>query len=143
MHRGDRWTAESNLRSLKTFLRIDILRGQTHGVARKGLGMHVLAYNVIRLLTWRAATDHGRGLHRWSFKGTLHRLRSTWPMSVMLSVYHRARTDAMLRVLLQYIGDDLVPDRPEPRRRKRRPKNCTLLQRPRDSYRRDRDPNAR
>ena len=142
----DRWTAELNLRSLKTSLGMDVLRGQTPDVVRKEITMHLLAYNLIRLLMWQSASEQGRDLHRLSFTGTLHRLRRAWPMLAMLSGRYDARADALLRVLLQFIGDDHVPDRPdrlEPRRRKRRPKNYTLLQKPRDFYRRHGDPDAR
>ena len=108
--------------------------------------MHLLAYNLIRLLMWQSASEHGRDLHRLSFAGTLHRLRSAWPMLALLSGRHAAHADALLGVLLQFIGDDPVPDRPdrlEPRRRKRRPKNYSLLQKPRETYRRQGDPDAR
>ena len=142
----DRWTAELNLKNLKTSLGMDVLRGQTPDVVRKEITMHLLAYNLIRLLMWQAASEHGRDLHRLSFTGTLHRLRRVWPMLAMLSGRDDARTDALLSVLLQFIGDDHVPDRLdrlEPRRRKRRPKNYSLLQKPRDFYRRNGDAHAR
>ena len=142
----DRWTAELNLRSLKTFLGMDILRGQTPDVVRKEITMHLLAYNLIRLLMWQAAAEYGRDLHRLSFTGTLHRLRSAWPMLALLSGRRHAEAAALCGVLLALIGHDHVPDRPErlePRRRKRRPKNYSLLQKPRDFYRRNGDPHAR
>lgn len=142
----NRWSAELNLRSLKTFLGMDILRGQTPDVVRKEIAMHLLAYNLIRLLMWQAAAEHGRDLHRLSFTGTLHRLRSAWPMLALLSGRHRAGAAALCGVLLQFIGHDHVPDRPdrlEPRRRKRRPKNYSLLQNPRDTYRSSGDPHVR
>jgi len=142
----DRWTAELNLRSLKTSLGMDVLRGQTPDVVRKEIAMHLLAYNLIRLLMWRAAAEHGRDLHRLSFTGTLHRLRSAWPMLALLSGHREKSADALLSVLLQSISRDEVPHRPdrfEPRRRKRRPKNYSLLQKNRDAYRRQGDPHAR
>ena len=72
----DRWTAELNLRNLKTALGMDILHGQSPDVVRKEVAMHLLAYNLIRLLMWQAAERHGCTLHRLSFTGTLHRLRA-------------------------------------------------------------------
>ena len=44
----DRWTVELNLRSLKTHLGMDVLRGQSPDVIRKEIAMHLLAYNLIR-----------------------------------------------------------------------------------------------
>jgi hypothetical protein len=132
----DRWTVELNLRSLKTHLGLEVLRGQSQDVVRKEIAMHFLAYNLIRLLMWRAATEHGRDLHRLSFTGTLHRLRTTLPVLVGLSKRNAA---VLLRHLLKWIASDRVPDRPnrfEPRRKKRRPKPHRLLTKPRAWYRR-------
>ena len=140
----DRWTAELNLRSLKTHLGMEMLRGETPDVVRKEIGLHLLAYNLIRLLMWQAARAYGRDLHRLSFTGTLHRLRSVLPWVFLGSA---GRPAATLRVcLLHWIAQDELPDRPnrwEPRRRKRRPKTYSLLQKPRRWYRQHGDPHAR
>jgi IS4 transposase len=131
----DRWTAELNFRSLKTALGMDILHGKSVDVVSKEIVMHLVAYNLIRLLMWRAAAQHGRDLHRLSFTGTLHRWRATLP----LLIQHRTLADTLrlIGLTLQWIADDLVPDRPdrlEPRRRKRRPKQYNVLQHPRGWY---------
>jgi len=139
----DRWTAELNLRSLKIGLGMDVLRGQSVDVVRKEIHMHVLAYNLIRLLMWQAARPHGRALHRLSFVGTLHRLRAALPLLLAGGRGSAARLGAQLRLA---IATDLLPDRPdrwEPRRRKRRPKNYSLLVKPRRWYRTHGDPDAR
>jgi len=131
----DRWTAELNLRSLKTQLGMDVLRGQSEDVVRKEILMHLLAYNLIRVLMWEAACEHRRPLHRLSFTGTLHRRRALQPWMML---EHSAQTaSALLNVLRSWIAQDVVPDRPgrvEPRRRKRRPKEYSLLQQPRSHY---------
>lgn len=139
----DRWLAELNLRSLKTHLGMEILRGKSEDVVRKEIIAHMLAYNLIRLLMWRAAREHGRDLHRLSFTGTLHRLRKTMPQ--MMTSSARCERE-MLQVLFAQIAHDRLPDRPgrsEPRRRKRRPKNYSLLTKPRQHYRLHGDPDAR
>lgn len=140
----DRWTVELNLRSLKTALGMDVLRGQCPDVVRKEIAMHLLAYNLIRLVMWHAARQHGRDLHRLSFTGTLHRLRFALPTLIFQpdSPHHIQ----LLRFLLAWIAADTVPDRPnriEPRRRKRRPKNYSVLTKPRHWYHTHRDPGAR
>ena len=140
----DRWTVELNLRNLKVALGMDVLRGQCPDVVRKEIAMHLLAYNLIRLVMWHAARQHGRDLHRLSFTGTLCRLRFALPMLIFQpGSPHHIR---LLRSLLAWIAADTVPDRPdriEPRRRKRRPKPYSLLTKPRRWYHTHRDPGAR
>lgn len=140
----DRWTAELNLRSIKTHLGMEILRGQTVNVVGKEIAMHMLAYNLIRLLMWHAARQHQRDLHRLSFTGTLHRLRAAIP--IMLFHARGGRLNAVLEHLMLCIAQDQLPVRPnriEPRRVKRRPKQYSLLVKPRHWYRNHPDPGAR
>jgi hypothetical protein len=141
----DRWTAELNLRSLKTAMQMEVLRGMTPDVVGKEIAMHLLAYNLIRLMMWHAARSHGCDLHRLSFTGTLHRLRHALP----LLIFKRAGRTAAGRLtflLMAWLADDTIPDRPnriEPRRVKRRPKQYSRLVKPRRWYRRNRDTGAR
>jgi len=140
----DRWMAELNFRSLKPALGMDVLRGQSVDVVRKEIAMHLIAYNLIRLLMWQAAAEHGRDLRRLSFTGTLHRCRTTLPLLIQNRLPGHAIR--LISLVLRWIADDLVPDRPnrvEPRRRKRRPKEYSLLEHPRDYYRNRRDSGAR
>jgi hypothetical protein len=140
----DRWMAELNLRSIKTHLGMDVLRGQSVDVVTKEIVMHLIVYNLIRLLMWNAAREHGRDLHRLSFTGTLHRLRDVFPL--MLQAKGRAEGLRLIALLLRWIANDQVPDRPnrmEPRRKKRRPKEYSLLNRPRKWYHRHGDKHAR
>lgn len=130
----DRWTAELNPRSLKTFLRMEVPRGESADVVRKEIAVHLLVYNLIRLLMWHAAVQHGRDLHRLSFTGTLHRLRKAMPLMSTTP----AKAAALLAYLIESIAEDALPHRPdrvEPRRLKRRPKPYPLLTRPRREYR--------
>jgi hypothetical protein len=139
----DRWTVELNIRSLKTHLGMDVLRGKSEDVVRKEIAVHLLAYNLIRLLMWRAAGQHSRNLHRLSFTGTLHRLRQVAASMMLAPHQDDARQTACM---LAWIAADLVPDRPdrmEPRRRKRRPKEYSLLTKPRAWYHKHGDDDAR
>jgi hypothetical protein len=140
----DRWMAELNLRSIKTHLDMEVLRGQSVDVVRKEIAMHMLAYNLIRLVMWRAARAHGRDLHRLSFTGTLHRLRVVLPWLIFDG--RAGRLTALVEHLLGCVADDQVPARPnrlEPRRVKRRPKPYGLLVKPRIWYRHHADPRRR
>ena len=142
----DRWTVELNLRSLKTSLGMDVLRGQSLDVVRKEIAMHVLAYNLIRLLMWHAARAHGVDLHQLSFTGTLHRLRVVLPLLRFLLPHRVDEHTRLSGQLLKWIAEDILPNRPdrvEPRRKKRRPKEYSLLVKPRAWYRLHGDPDAR
>ncbi len=132
----DRWRAELNLRSIKAQLGMGVLRGKSVNVVSKEIVMHLVAYNLIRLLMWRAAAAHGRDLHRLSFTGTLHRLRATWPLLIQLLTLGDVLR--LLNHMLRCIAQDCVPNRPnriEPRRLKRRAKPYDLLNRPRHTFR--------
>lgn len=142
----DRWTAELNLRSLKTHLSMEILRGMTPDVVRKEILMHLMVYNLIRLLMWHAARNHEVDLHRLSFTGTLHRLRQ-FIHYLMFSPFHGLdHSPQLFDQLLRWIAEDLLPHRPnrfEPRRKKRRPKEYSLLSKPRKWYHLHGDKHAR
>lgn len=128
----DRWTVELDLRSLKIALGMDVLRAHTVDVVGKELMMHLVAYNLIRVLMWQAAKRHDRDLHSLSFTGTLHRLQDA--ASQLLLLDRLISKDTAFDYLLQRIAEDVLPDRPgrtEPRCVKRRPKNYRRLTRPR------------
>jgi hypothetical protein len=137
----DRWMAELNLRSLKTHLGMDELRGKSVDVVRKEVLMHVLLYNLIRVLMWEAAQATGKAVRRLSFAGTLHRLQSLGRPLLGVSEWGDGEEDRMA-ALLAWIAGDKVPHRPgrtEPRRVKRRPKNYSRLTKPRAHYRKHGD----
>jgi hypothetical protein len=128
----DRWMIELNFRSIKSSLGMDVLRGQSVDVITKELLMHLVAYNLIRLLMWRAAKRHGLNLHRLSFAGTLKRLRALASLSFVLDQLQSRK--ATYDQLLASIAADKVPHRPdrsEPRCIKRRHKSYPYLTKPR------------
>jgi hypothetical protein len=128
----DRWLVELNLRSLKTTLRMEVLKGQSVEMIRKELLAYQLVYNLIRWLMWQAALAHGVDAHRLSFAGTPQRVLAVLPhLARCCTCYERRR---MATLLLARIAADIVPDRPnriEPRAVKRRPKNYRRLTTPR------------
>jgi hypothetical protein len=132
----DRWTVELRLRDLKTTLGLDVLRGHSPDIVRKEVYMHLLAYNLIRMLMWQAAARQGRDLHRLSFAGTVDRLNALLPYLWLLQQTDRA--ERLYQLLLSWIAHDLLPYRPnrlEPRAKKRRPKKYALLTVPRAEMR--------
>jgi len=127
-------------------LGMDVLRGHSVDVVHKEIAMHVLAYNLIRLLMWHAARKHGVELHRLSFTGTLHRWRYVILLLMFQAKLPTQRQMNLLEQYLKWIAFDQLPYRPnriEPRRRKRRSKEYSFLTKPRNYYRNRRDLKAR
>jgi hypothetical protein len=131
-----RWTAELNLRSLKTHLGMEVLRGKSVEVVAKEIAMHVLVYNLARVAMWRVARQAGCNPQALSFTGTLHRLRHALPL-LFLHERPPIGVQNLLRYLVHALACDRLPYRPdryEPRRVKRRPKPHDLLLKPRWWY---------
>ncbi|NIP55181.1 MAG: transposase [Phycisphaerae bacterium] len=134
----DRWIVELRLRDIKTTLGMDILRGKSADVVRKEIYMHLLVYNLIRVLMWQASESHDRPLHRLSFAGTLQRVNVVLPYLWLFSGTKKAVV--LYQYLLSWIARDKLPFRPnriEPRVVKRRPKEYALLNKPRSEMRED------
>jgi len=141
----DRWTVELNLRSLKTTMNMQVLRGRSADVVRKEIVTHLLLYNLIRLLMWEAARGANKDPQRLSFAGTLHRLQAVACRLLLRSPPGSSASTLLMRLLMWIAGDDLPnrPNRFEPRRVKRRPKNYSRLTKPRAHYHRHADHSCR
>ena len=127
-----RWNAELFLRDIKITMGMDILRCKTPEMIHKELAMHLIAYNLVRLLMLKAARGHDTSIERMSFKGSLSALRQWAPIIAGRS--DPLQRERLLRHLLRCLANDPLPQRPnrvEPRARKRRPKNYQLLNKPR------------
>jgi hypothetical protein len=130
-----RWHAELDLRSLKTFLQMDVLRCQTPAMVRKEVWVHLLAYNLIRKVMAQAAQEHHLEPRRISFKGTLQTLNA---FGVLLQTCPRTELEYHCRRLLDAVATHHVGDRPdrlEPRAKKRRAKPYDLLNTTREQAR--------
>lgn len=128
---GRRWNIELDLRNLKTTCGMDVLRCQTPQMNDKQLWVHLLAYNVIRLLMAQAASHAGVDPRELSFKHTVQ-LWTQWTARC-LSV---ADEDNGLLALIAQCKVGQRPGRIEPRMRKRRPKPYPWLKIPRAQARR-------
>jgi len=121
-----RWNVELDLRNLKTTTGMDVLNCQTPQMNEKQLWVHLLAYNVIRLLMAQAASHAGVDPRNLSFKHALQ-LWTEW-VSRGLSA---AKDGGRLFTLIAQRGVGNRPGRIEPRMRKRRPKPYPWLKVPR------------
>jgi DDE family transposase len=114
-----RWQVETNLRHLKTTMKMDVLHCETVAGVSKELLMFALTYNLVRLVMLEASGRQKVAVERISFIDALRWLRE-------------ARAGASLPKLV------VNPDRPgraEPRVRKRRPKSYPLMTKPRSELR--------
>lgn len=123
-----RWQVELDIRNIKTTLGMEVLRCLTPQMVEKELWVHLLAYNVIRLLMAQAAQHAGVHPRELSFKHTVQ-MWTAWTATVL-----RAEPGEFFRLIAQ-LGVGNRPGRIEPRARKRRPKSYPWLKVPRGEAR--------
>jgi hypothetical protein len=127
----DRWNIELDLRSIKDVLRMDVLRCKTPEMVRKEIGMHLLAYNLIRGVMRDAAEADEKRPRQLSFKGALQTMTA---FQDALRWATRADRVDLVTEMLKAISSHEVGDRFgrfEPRANKRRPKQQRYLMEPR------------
>lgn len=134
-----RWNNELDLRSIKTTMQMDVLRGKTPELVHKEVWTHILAYNLIRTIMAQAASRHDVPPRHISFKATLQILEAFQPMIDILGHHSAPIRMALYHELLDAILDHCVanrPDRFEPRKRKRPFPRVEWLTRPRSELKR-------
>jgi hypothetical protein len=117
-----RWDGEVDIRSIKSTMRMDVLRCQTPEMVRKEIWAHLLAYNLLRTAMAVAAAEAGVEPRRLSFKGAKQAVAAFAPKIEAAPPEGRA---ALIDALLTAIAYHRVGNRPgrwEPRAQKRRPK---------------------
>jgi hypothetical protein len=117
-----RWEGEVDLRSIKSTMKMDVLRCKTPEMVRKEIWAHLLAYNLLRTVMALAAAETAIEPRQVSFKGAKQAVAAFAPKIEMARPERRALLiDALLRTIAYHrVGDR--PGRWEPRARKRRPK---------------------
>jgi len=126
-----RWLVEVDLRSIKETLQMDILRCKTPEMVQKEIGVHLLAYNLIRTVMAQSAFLFGLSPRKVSFKGTVQTLEAFRDKIALLS---SVKLPALYDSLLMAVAKHRVGNRTgrsEPRAVKRRPKAYPLLTIPR------------
>ena len=114
-----RWGIETNLRHLKTTMKMEVLRCHSVEGVLKELAMYALVYNLVRLVMLEAARRQDVPVERISFVDALRWLRTAKPGTL----------------LPQLIVNPHRPNRSEPRVVKRRPKSYPLMTKPRNKLR--------
>jgi Transposase DDE domain len=126
-----RWEGEVDIRSIKSTMKMDVLRCKTQEMVRKEIWMHLLAYNLLRTVMAVAAAEKGIEPRQVSFKGAKQVVTAFAPkIEVARSAGRAVLIDAMLTTIAYYRVKNR-PGRWEPRARKRRPKPGNRLMQPR------------
>jgi hypothetical protein len=133
-----RWQAELDLRSLKTTLQMDILRGKTPAMVRKEVWVHLLAYNLVRLVMAEAASHARTRPDELSFAGAWQTLHAYAPY--LRAVENNEQAQRLWSGMIEAIACHRVgkrPNRIEPRQLKRyRHKTYTVFKTTRAQARR-------
>ena len=126
-----RWDGEVDIRSIKSTMKMDILRCKTPEMVEKEIWAHLLAYNLLRTVMAVAASENDVEPREISFKGAKQTLTAFAPKLEAARPEQRAGlVDAMLKAVAYHrVGNR--PGRWEPRARKRRPKPSKRLMQPR------------
>jgi len=123
-----RWNVELDLRNIKKTLGMDVLSCLTPHMNEKQMWVHLLAYNLIRLLMAQAAVSAGIHPRQISFKHTLQ-IWTQWICRGLQSHSRGCHADLFRLIAQARVGHR--PGRIEPRMRKRRPKPYQWLNVPR------------
>ena len=126
-----RWIVELDFRSIKTQMKMDMLRCKSPDMAQKELAVYLLAYNLIRASIARAAKAKEKIPRHISFMTTVQLFNESITLLVLLS--GRLLTQAIngLLVAIASIAIGQQKRMKQPRAIKRRPKPYPLLMIPR------------
>lgn len=127
-----RWWVELDLRSIKSTLQMDILRGKSPEMVHKEIWAHLLAYNMIRKMMAQAALVHNTRPRDLSFKGALNVIKSFRERGILLESNEKIYTALLKAIARKKVGNR--PGRQEPRVVKRRPKAFPRMQKARHLY---------
>jgi hypothetical protein len=127
-----RWNVELDLRNLKSTLGVGVLRCCTPQMVVKELWVHLLAYNLIRLLMAQAAALSNLEPRQLSFKHTVQ-LWMQWSAHRVLHCTDRSQVE--LWRLIAAVRVAHRSGRVEPRMKKRRPKAYAWLKQSRSQAR--------
>lgn len=127
-----RWQVELDIRNIKTTMKMDVLRCKAPDAVEKEIWVHLLAYNLIRLIMAQAASNAGLVPREISFKHTVQ----VWTQWQSRCFGNPSGADiSMLFILIAQRTVGKRPGRREPRACKRRPKSSKWLKEPREQAR--------
>lgn len=124
-----RWIVEPDIRSIKSTMGLEHLRGQSPDALERELWTGMLTYNLVRTKMLQSGYAANREIRSLSFTETYQVLSTNWLLCACLGV-----SDTMAAATQAQGASDVVgnrPDRAEPRENKRRPKVLKLMTVPR------------
>jgi hypothetical protein len=127
-----RWFVELDIRSIKSVMKMDVLRAKTPEMIKKEIWSRLLAYNLVRRIMLDAAIKSNKNPRQLSFKIALRAI-GFFRQQGLISI----ENELAYNVLLESMAHKEVSNRPgrqEPRLIKRRPKPQKRLQKPRSFY---------
>jgi hypothetical protein len=126
-----RWEGEVDIRSIKSVMKMDILRCKSPELVRKEIWAHLLAYNLLRTVMAVAAAQSEVEPRKISFKGAKQAVTAFAPKIEAARPEDRGRLiDALLKAVAYHrVGNR--PGRWEPRAHKRRARHEKRLMLPR------------
>ena len=123
-----RWQIELDFRSIKTLMKMDILRCKSPDMVRKEIYVHLIVYNLIRALMVEASERQGSNSSRVvSFKAAQQTMQC---FHVTLLLTNDRQEQTIIDIMCEIIGEHTVGNRSvrsEPRAIKRRPKPFPIL----------------
>ena len=127
-----RWLVELDFRSLKTHMKMDMLRCKSPDMVKKEIAVYLLAYNLIRASIARAAKVKNQVPRQISFMTTVQVFNEGILQLIVLSgKILKYAIDGILSAIASIpIGQQ--KRKAQPRAIKRRPKAYPLLNKPRD-----------
>jgi hypothetical protein len=126
-----RWSGEVDIRSIKSTMKMDILRCKSPQMVEKEIWVYLLAYNLLRTVMAVAAAQNKVEPRKISFKGAKQTLTAFAPKLEAARPEDRARLVEAMLLAVAYHRVGNRPGRWEPRARKRRPKPTKRLNQPR------------
>jgi len=117
-----RWNVEVDLKYIKQILKMDVLRCKTPEMVRKEIAIHLLTYNLIRMVIVQSASIHEKLPIKLAFKSAIQTVNSYWDNILFVA---NNRVLSVLKIILSNIAYQEIGNRPgrsEPRAVKRRPK---------------------
>ena len=106
---GHRWNIETDLHSLKGTLRLDQLTCTTADMVAKEIDMAIMAYNLVRAVTYLAAQKAGLQPREFSFTRVRNVLHAFAPLISAANDEHRART--LWEDMMYYVNQARLPKR--------------------------------
>ena len=137
---GYRWNVELDIRGIKQSLNLDHVRCKSPDMVERELWTTLLAYNMVRWVCAQAAMVHNKLPRQMSFTAGCNVLLSQWMMPPDKSIRRK-----LGQYNLDQVAHNEVADRPgriEPRVVKRRPKEYSLMTKPRHQYRQEKIQNT-